>query len=58
MVKWSFIEAPKSYEGLGVGNLKLIDMGMLLKWWNRYLVQDEALEKRVVIFKGILHGSN
>lgn len=43
MVKWSFIEAPKSYEGLGVGNLKLIDMGMLLKWWNRYLVQDEAL---------------
>lgn len=47
-IKWNELEAPISFGGLGLGNLKIKNLGLLFKWWWKFLLEDEQLWKKVV----------
>lgn len=32
-IKWEIFEAPKKFGGLGFRNIKIMNLGLLLKWW-------------------------
>lgn len=47
-VAWKMIEAPKDFGGLGVGSLKLKNLGLLVKRCWRYCNTDASLWKKVI----------
>ena len=56
MVKWNLITKPKRKGGLGLKNMKLLNVSLLCKWWWR-LESEEGLWQEVVKKKyGIEHG--
>lgn len=42
------MEAPKELGGLGIGFIRMKNLGLLLKWWWRLCGEDEALWKKVL----------
>lgn len=42
------IEAPKHLGGLGIGSIKLKNLGLLLKWFWRFCNSDDQLWKNVL----------
>lgn len=47
-VPWERIIAPKYLGGIGLGSLKLKNLGLLVKWWWMYSNESEPLCKRVL----------
>ncbi|KAJ0567858.1 putative RNA-directed DNA polymerase [Helianthus annuus] len=52
-VKWEKVVALKDFGGLGIGNLKDMNLALLAKWWWRYRMEPENLWSRVI---GSIHG--
>lgn len=48
LVKWKAVTVSKKQGGLGIVNLKEMNSSLLLKWWCRYEVEDQALWKKVI----------
>lgn len=48
VVRWTDIEAPKDYEGFGIGNMKMKNFGLLFKWWWRFSKEGKPLWKKIV----------
>lgn len=46
--QWRKLAAPKEMGGLGIGDLKLKNLGLLLKWWWKYSVDQGSLWKKTV----------
>ncbi|KAL8265324.1 hypothetical protein R6Q59_023454 [Mikania micrantha] len=46
--RWDLVTLPKKYGGLGVGNLKDMNLALLAKWWWRYKTEPEKLWRRVI----------
>lgn len=41
-------EAPFELGGLSVGNIRMRNLGLLLKWWWKFSYEDNALWKNIV----------
>lgn len=48
-VSWKDMEAPKALGGLGFGNIKMMNLGLLSKWWWKFSTQSNPLWKQVVM---------
>lgn len=50
IVAWENIEAPREFVGLGVGSIRMKNLGffLLLKWWWHFCGEDESLWKKIV----------
>lgn len=51
LVKWKEVQLNKNQGGLGIRDLGVTNQCLLIKWWWRYAVQDEALWKFVICAK-------
>lgn len=51
LVKWEWVEMPKQMGGLGVGNLLHKNMALLIKWMWRFMEENNALWKQVIMHK-------
>ena len=50
-VAWPFLENPKNLGGLGFGNLKIKNLGLLAKWFWRYLTDPLSLWRSLIAEK-------
>ena len=48
-IAWDTVIAPLNQGGLGIGSLKISNQAMLAKWWWRFLVDDIALWRKIII---------
>lgn len=48
IVAWDNIMSPKVFGGLGMGCIKMRNIGILLKWWWTFCGEDEPLWKKVL----------
>ncbi|XP_052109368.1 uncharacterized protein LOC127741277 [Arachis duranensis] len=48
LVRWDIVQAPKRFEGLGVGDSVLRNTALLFKWWWWFLKKDCPLWKKIV----------
>lgn len=51
LVKWKEVQLNKNQGGLGIRDIRLTNECLLLKWWWRYALEDEALWKSVICAK-------
>lgn len=51
LVKWNEVQLPKKQGGFGIRDIRLMNVCLLIKWWWRYAVEEEALWKSVICAK-------
>ena len=59
LVKWETMLLSKKDGGLGIRNLRLQNESLLLKWLRRYINEDKALWKEVIVYNYVklTHGA-
>jgi hypothetical protein len=45
LVRWSIIYSPEQFGGIGVLNLKYMNLSLLAKWWWHYQLDSDSLWK-------------
>lgn len=45
---WRLMEAPIEFGGLGLGDIRLKNLGLLSKWWWKYSTMDDTLWMRII----------
>ena len=56
MVKWQFVCRPREKGGLGIKNLKLLNIALLCKWWWKLESGEGLLQELVRVKYGINKG--
>jgi hypothetical protein len=51
LTSWQHVTMPKEYGGLGVPNIRELNMCLLGSWLRRYSLGDEKIGKNLVDFK-------
>ncbi|CAN4112860.1 unnamed protein product [Withania somnifera] len=51
LVNWAIVQQSRKNGGLGVGNLRLQNKGLLSKWLWRFIEEEQGLLKEVILHK-------
>lgn len=58
LVKWDVVTRNKSFGGLGVRRINIMNACLLLKWWWRFGTENHSLWKAVICNKYNLRGGS
>ncbi|GJV75554.1 putative RNA-directed DNA polymerase, eukaryota, reverse transcriptase zinc-binding domain protein [Tanacetum coccineum] len=53
-IAWDKVISPHEQGGLGIGSLKIFNQAMLANWWWRFLLEENALWRKTIVF---IHGT-